>query len=139
MPYKIDAVDIWCATIEDRPGGLSAKLGPLAAAGANLEFVLARRDQPGTGVVFVSPVKGVKATRAAQEAGLAKSAEIAALRIEGPDKPGLGAKLTAALAEAGINLRGLAASATKNRCIVYLAFDAKEDAAKAKRTLAKAL
>ena len=56
------------------------------------------------------------------------------MRIEGPDKPGLGAQLTCALAKAGINLRGLSAAAIGKRCVVYLALDTAADAARQQRS-----
>ena len=72
MKMNVSRTDTWAATIEDRPGGLADKLGALAAAGANLEFIIARRapEQRGSGVVFVTPLKGAKQVRAAQAAGL---------------------------------------------------------------------
>ena len=62
MPYEITKVDVWAATIEDRPGGLAEKLEVLAEAGADLEFVIARRasESPGTGVVFMAPISGAE-------------------------------------------------------------------------------
>ncbi|HTU01712.1 MAG TPA: ACT domain-containing protein, partial [Candidatus Sulfotelmatobacter sp.] len=53
------------------------------------------------------------------------------VRIEGADEPGLGAKLTGALAQAGINLRGISAAAIGSRMVCYLALDTSADAAKA--------
>src|SRR3970282_1094169 len=99
----------WSASLEDRAGSLAGKLDALAKAGANLEFVIARRapEKPGTGVVFVTPIQGEAVVKAAQGAGFAVSEGLHSVRVEGPDAPGLGAKLTAALAQAGINLRGL--------------------------------
>jgi hypothetical protein len=139
MALKVSRVDTWAATIEDRPGGLARKLEALAAGGANLEMVIARRthDKPGMGVVFVAPIKGARATRAAAAAGFAKAASLHSLRAEGPDRPGLGAAITRALAEAGINLRGLTAAAIGRKCVVYLAIDAAEDAARAAGILRK--
>ncbi|MCX5675012.1 MAG: ACT domain-containing protein [Planctomycetota bacterium] len=139
MALKVSRVDTWAATIEDRPGGLARKLEALAAGGANLEMVIARRthDKPGMGVVFVAPIKGARATRAAVAAGFAKAASLHSLRAEGPDRPGLGAAITRALAEAGINLRGLTAAAIGRKCVVYLAIDTAEDAARAAGILRK--
>ncbi|MBE3096472.1 MAG: ACT domain-containing protein [Planctomycetes bacterium] len=139
MALKVSRVDTWAATIEDRPGGLAGKLEALAAGGANLEMVIARRthDKPGMGVVFVAPIKGARATRAAAAAGFAKAASLHSLRAEGPDRPGLGAAITRALAEAGINLRGLTAAAISRKCVVYLAIDTAEDAARAAGILRK--
>jgi len=139
MALKVTRVDVWAATMEDRPGGLAGKLEALAEAGANLEFVVARRvpDKPGTGVVFVAPVKGAKAVKAAAAAGFAKAESMHSVRAEGPDKPGLGARITEELAAAGINLRGLSAAAIGKRCVVYLALDTDDAAAKAMKILKK--
>lgn len=137
MTLNVARVDVWVAGIADRPGGLVTKLEELAAAGAQLEFVVARRapDKPGTGVVFLAPVTGAAQVRAAKKAGFAKTNSLHSVRVEGPDKPGLGAKMTRALADAGINLRGLAAAAVNKRCVVYLAVDSAADATKAMRVL----
>jgi len=139
MALKVTRVDTWAATIEDRPGGLARKLKALAEAGANLEVVIARRrhDQPGKGVVYVTPIKGAKVGRAAAAAGFAKAQGMHSVRAEGPDKPGLGARITRGLAEAGVNLRGLSAAALGKKCVVYLAIDTAEDAATAVSVLRK--
>jgi len=104
MAYSVKKVDVWAGEIADRPGGLASTLAAMTKAGANIEFVVARRapDKPGTGVVFMTPIKGAKQKTAAQQAGLGTSESLHSVRIEGPDKAGLGAKLTDALAAAGI-------------------------------------
>jgi len=132
-------VDVWSAGIEDRPGGLAEKLRVVSEAGGNLEFVIARREQakPGTGVVFLSPLKGQRQIRAARKAGFIKTESLHSVRVEGADKPGLGGRVAAALAEAGINLRGLSAAALGRKAVIYLALDSSPDAAKAIRTLKK--
>ena len=137
MALNVTRVDVWAASIEDQPGGLAEKLEELAAAGSQLEFVVARRapDKPGTGVVFLAPVTGAAQVRAAKKAGFEKTGSMHSVRIEGPDKPGLGARMTRALAGAGINLRGLSAAAMNKRCVVYLAVDSAADATKAMRIL----
>lgn len=141
MAYTVKKVEVWAGEVADRPGGVADKMEALSAAGANLEFVIARRaaDKPGTGVVFVTPVKGAKQKSAAQNAGLATSASLQSVRVEGPDRAGLGAKMTRAIADAGINLRGLSAAALGRRSISYLAFDNDADADNAVRALRKAL
>jgi hypothetical protein len=141
MPYAIRKVDVWVAEIDDRPGGLAGKLEALAKAGASLEFIIARRapDKPGKGVVFLTPVKGAKQTRAANEAGLSMTGTMHSLRVEGPDRPGLGTKMTRALADAGINLRGVSAAALGRKSVTYFAFDSADDAANAIKLLKKAL
>lgn len=139
MKLKVSRTDTWAATIDDRPGGLADKLAALAAAGANLEFIIARRapEQRGSGVVFVTPLKGAKQIKAAEAAGFQKTASLHSLRVEGADKPGMGAKLTGALADAGINLRGLSAAALGNRSVTHLALDTAQDAAKVATVLKK--
>ena len=42
MKLKVETIDTWAAPLEDRPGALAAKLDPLAKAGVNLQFVIAR-------------------------------------------------------------------------------------------------
>jgi len=137
MTMNVSKVDIWEAAIEDRPGGLAEKLAPLAEAGASLQFVLARRtpEKPGAAVLFLTPLRGAKQLAAARKAGLRKSSSLAAVRIEGPDKPGLGARITQALADAGVNLRGLCATVIGKRYVLYLALDKPADAAKTLRVL----
>ena len=139
MKLDISRVDVWASSMKDRPGGLAEKLEALAQAGSNLEFVIARRspEKPGTGVVFVTPIKGASQVRAAKRAGFKKSKTLHGLRIASADKPGLGAKLTQQIADAGINLRGLSAAAIGRRTIFHLAFDSAADTNKAMRCLKK--
>ena len=139
MKLDISRVAVWAAGIEDRPGGLAAKLEALAKAGVNLEFIIARRvpEKPGTGVVFLTPVEGSRQVKAAQEAGFAKAESLHGVRVAAGDKPGLAARLTASLADAGINLRGLSAAAIGKRAVFHLAFDTPEDAKKAVIALKK--
>ncbi len=141
MAYSIRKVDVWVGEIEDRPGGLAKKLEALAKAGASLEFIISRRapGNPDKGVVFLTPIKGTKQNRAASEAGLNTTNSLHSVRVEGPDRAGLGIKMTRALADAGINLRGLSAAALGRRSVSYFAFDKVEDADNAVKLLKKAL
>jgi len=141
MAYVIEEVGVWAGEIEDRPGGVAEKLAALSEAGADLEFVIARRapEKPGAGVVFVAPIEGEDQQAAATKAGLKKATTLCSLRLKGPDKMGLGAMITKTLAEEGISLRGLSAAALGTDCVVYFAFDTEADADKAKRVLEEAL
>ena len=141
MVYTVKKVDVWAGEIADRPGGLASTLATLSSAGANIEFVVARRapDKPGTGVVFLAPVKGAKQKAAAQQAGLGTSESLHSVRVEGPDRAGLGAKMTDVLAGAGINVRGISAAAIGRRGVSYFAFDSAADSDAAVRLLKKAL
>ena len=139
MALQVTRAEVWAATVDDRVGGTAEKLEGLAKAGANFEFLLARRtpEEPGKGILFVSPVKGAKVIQAAREAGFAKSDELQSLRIEGSDKPGLIANVSRALAGAGVNFRGLSAAAVGRKFVAHLAVDSAEDAKKAMAALKK--
>ena len=133
MGFSVERVDVWASSIKDQPGGLAETLAPLAEAGADLEFVVARRaaDEPGTGVVFVAPLQGDAQAGAGEKAGFFVADTLHSLRIEGDNKPGIGVQLTRTLADAGINLRGLSAAVIGGRFIMYLALDTVADAEKA--------
>ena len=139
MALTVERVDVWAASIKDQPGGLAEKLAPLAKAGADLEFVIARRapDKPGTGVVFVTPLRGDAQAAAGAKAGFAVADSLHSMRVEDDNKPGIGAELTRKLADAGVNLRGLSAAVIGERFIMYLALDTVEDAEKAVSLLKK--
>ena len=139
MAYKIKKVDVWACDISNRPGTLARNLKTLAEAGASLEFVIARRVNDDTSRSLLAPIKGKKLQSAAAEAGLRKAEGLHALRIEGPDKPGLGALLTHAIGEGGINLRGLSAAALGKRSVCYAAFATEDDAQNAAKIAKKVL
>lgn len=134
---KSQRVDTWAASMPDRSGALAAHLRALAAAGVNLELVIARRagDESGKGVVFVAPIAGAKQVGAASAAGFAKSGSLHTLRIEGPDKSGQFARVATALAEHGLNIRGLSACALGKKFVCYVALDTEADAVKAARAV----
>ena len=135
----VERVDVWAATIKDKPGGLASILAGLRDAGADLDFIVARRapDQPGTGVVFVTPLRGDREIRAASALGFDVTRSLHELRVEGENKPGVAAALTEKLAKAGINLRGLSAAVIGTRFILYIGLDTSEDAVKAAAILKK--
>lgn len=139
MAIKANRSDVWMAIIDDRPGGAADKLEALAKAGANLEVVLARRtpEHPGQGVLFVGPVEGAKVLRAAQEAGFRKADNIHGVRVEGPDKAGVGSRIARSLAEAGISFRGVQGCVIGRNFLSFIALDSADDAAKAVKILRK--
>ena len=59
------------------------------------------------------------------------------LRVEGDDQPGLGGRMSRAVADAGINMRGLSAMTVGKKFIAYLGFDRPEDADQAATALKK--
>jgi hypothetical protein len=140
MGFDIERVDVWVGEIEDRPGGLCDKLGAVMRAGADLDFMIARplAEGPGKGVLFIAPLHGPDQAQAAEEAGLSKS-HIEVLRVEGPDRPGIGAGITCTLAGAGINIRGMSASVLGDRCLFYIRFDSGDDVIRAAQILTREL
>jgi hypothetical protein len=139
MKLKVERIDTWVAPLEDKPGALAAKLEALGKARVNLEFVIARRapERPGKGVVFVTPIKGAAAIRAAREKGFRETKELCTIRVEGSDKAGQGAAVVQALADGGLNLRGLSAAALSKKFVAFIALDKQAEAAKAVTLLRK--
>jgi len=139
MKLSISRTEVWAAMIDDRPGAVAEKLQALAAAGANLGFIIARRmpEQRGSGVLFVTPIKGAKQVKAAEAAEFQRTESLHSVRAEGVDKAGMGARMTKAIAAAGINLRGLSAAAIGKRSVTYLAVDSAADATKVAAVLRK--
>jgi hypothetical protein len=137
MSLTITKVDIWSSKIEDKPGGLAKVLSALGNAGASLDCIIARRDsaKPGAGIVFLTPAKGAAVRKAAKSEGVAPAKSVATLRVEGIDAPGLGGRITTAIADAGVNLRGVSAAAIGKRFVGYFGFDSAADATKAARAL----
>jgi hypothetical protein len=130
MAYAISRVEIWAGEIEDRPGALAQQLECLARAGANLEAVILRPAAPlsGTGVLFVAPLIGDEQERAARHLGLRETRSIRAVRVEGPDRPGLIAHVARLLADAGMNISGLSSGVAAGHGVHYLRFDTEDDA-----------
>ena len=139
MPYTIKKVEVWAGDILNRPGMLARVFEALTNAGAQLEFMIARRLNEKTSRVFLAPVKGVKQQRAASDVGLVRAAGMLSLRIEGPDRVGLGARITRAVADRGINLRGASAACIGRKAVFYLAVDSEPNLKEAMRVVRKVL
>lgn len=140
MDLLVERADVWAATIPDRPGGLAEVLATLRDAGADLQFIVARRapEEPGTGVVFVTPLQGDREVGAAAQVGFNVTRRLHCVRVMGPDQPGVAALLTQKLAEAGINLRGFSASVIGTQFVAYVAVDSQDEASRATEVLTKA-
>ena len=140
MALLVERVDVWAASVKDEPGGLARLLAALREAGADLDFIIARRahEKPGTGVVFVTPLRGDAEVAAAAELGFNVTTSVHSVRIEGENRRGLAAELTEKLAAVGINLRGFSAGVIGKRFIIYIALDTAEETTKAIGILQKA-
>jgi hypothetical protein len=138
MGFKLDRIHVWSGDIPDQPGSMASKLALLAQAGANLEFILTRRqpNNPGTGIIYVAPVSGPASVRAARASGLTEVHNPVVLRVEGDNQAGLAHRLTQQWALAGINLQGLTMSVFGGKFVGYAAFDTVEDANRAAQILA---
>jgi len=126
----IERVDVWSAGIPDKTGGLSWLLKGMDEAGADFNFIIARRtpEHPGSGVVFVTPIRGDREVKAASTLGFSLTRSVDALCVEADNKPGATAKLAALLADAGINIRGLSMAVVGTRFVAYIGFDSSSDA-----------
>ncbi|MDR5748360.1 ACT domain-containing protein [Caballeronia sp. LZ029] len=129
MELHVERVDVWAATIDDKPGGLAQVLNALRDAGVDLQFVVARRtpEASGKGVVFVAPLQGESEIRAATQAGFSVTPSLHSVRVMGMDQLGIVARVTQILADGGVNLRGVSAAVLGSQFIAYIAVDSLED------------
>lgn len=137
MNIKMTHFDVWVAEIDDKAGGLAFRLRALADYGADLEYVNARPtpEQPGKGVVFVSSPDEKAMLANADQAGFRRATEKPLLKIEGTNEPGAGAKLTKAIADAGVSMNGLSANVIGHRFVCFAGFDSAQDRDKAETAL----
>lgn len=133
----VEREDVWAASVDDQAGALAAKLSALTDAGADLDFIVVRRapEKPGTGVVFVTPLRGDREVRAAAAVGFLVTSSLRSVRAEGPNEPGAAAKLAKVVGDAGINMRGFSAAALGTRFVVHIGVDSAEDEEAAIRLL----
>jgi len=133
MGFKLDRVHVWAGEVVDQAGGVASKLSNLAQAGSNLEYIYTRRlhDRPGMGILYVAPVTGPLAVRAARVAGLHETDTPVVLRVEGDNSLGLAHRLTQKWATEGLSLHGLMMSVLGDRFVGYVSFDNVADANRA--------
>lgn len=139
MALTVKRVQLWRNDVESRPGLLAGTLGTLASAGADLQVVMAYR-YPGNqtrGAIEVYPIRGRKMEAAAKAAGLSPTA-IAALRVEGANRPGLGYVITRTIADAGMNITFLVTQVIGRKYTCVVGFENDADAAKASALIRKA-
>jgi hypothetical protein len=105
MAISVKTISLWRGELQDRPGALADSLMPLVDAGVSIKVLMAYRypGDPARAAVEIFPIAGKRATAAAQRGSL-RPAAISALLVEGDDAPGLGHRLSRAVADAGINL-----------------------------------
>jgi hypothetical protein len=123
MALTVKRITLWRREVENQPGVLAATLEPLAQAGADLRLVMGYRFPEATtrAAIELFPISGKKATAAAEAAGL-RPFELAALLVEGDNRPGLGAAIGRGLADAGINIVFLVAQVIGRRFTAVMGF-----------------
>ncbi len=140
MAVTVKPILLWRKQATHAPGVLAETLEPLAAAGTSLRVVMGYAlGESGQAAVEVFPVTGKKATAAASQAGLSSS-QIAALLVEGDDRPGLGAAMARAIANAGVNIEFVVAQTVGKKFAAVFGFrtaDEAKQAAKAIKAAAK--
>ena len=137
MNTVVEHEEVWVAGMEDKPGALGDKLTALAEAGADLDFIIARRspEKPGSSVVFVTPLRGDKEIEAATENGFTVSSHLHGVRVEGRNELGVATRVTQQIGQAGLNLRGFSGAVIGTQFVLHLAFDTAEGAQKALKVL----
>ena len=89
MDMIVERMDVWSASIPDRVGGLAGILKGMDEAGADLDFIVARRrpDKPGSGAVFIrADTRGDREVRPASTLGFNITSSVDAVRVEGDNK-----------------------------------------------------
>jgi len=87
--------------------------------------------------VFLAPIKGAKQAKAAKKAGFKKTKRLFTIGVTGPNKAGLGAAITDAIAAAEITMQGFSAHVIGRKFVLHIAFDSADDATKAARIIRK--
>ena len=139
MAITVKRITLWRGEVPNRAGALAEVLGPLSAAGANLQVAMGYRipGQADRAIIEVAPVAGRKASAAAAGAGLTASS-IPTLIAVGDDKPGLGYAMSKAIAAAGINMGFMVAQVIGRKFTAIIGFENEADAAKAAPLIKKA-
>lgn len=138
MRFRLDRVHVWAGEVEDKAGGVAAKLAPLAEANANLAFVFTRRvpEKPGTGILFVAPLSSADQIKAAKHVGLHEVHDPVVIRVEGDNEAGLAHRLTREWAKAGISFHELSMVVMNGKFVGYAAFDTVNESNRAAEILA---
>jgi hypothetical protein len=138
MAISVKRITLWRRELQDRPGALADCLSPLAEAGTSLKVLMGYRypGEPQRAAVEVFPVTGKRAAEAAGRGGFGE-ARIPALLVEGDDAPGLGHRMSRAVADAGINLDFVVSSVIGRRFSAVFGFAEQADADRAVPLLKK--
>jgi hypothetical protein len=138
MAISVKSISLWRRELQDRPGALADSLNPLADAGVSVKVLMAYRypGDPTKAAVELFPISGKRATAAAQQSSLSP-ATLPALIVEGDDAPGLGHRMSRAIADAGINLDFVMAQVIGRKYSAIFGFANEADATRAASLIKK--
>ena len=109
MPDEIRQIDYYYATIPDKPGQATRILSALHQAGINLLGISAFPHGLHRSQLDVVPEDSDAFTKAARSVGFKLSKKKSGFLIQGEDRPGAIAEITAKLARANINITSVQA------------------------------
>lgn len=136
MAVTVRNVTIWRKEVAHRQGELARALQPLAAAGADLQVIMAYAEGE-RGFVELGPLSGKKVTDAAGRAGFVASPK-PTLLVEGDDRPGLGLEIATAIADQGVSISFDVTQVIGKKYSAVYGFHSPEDAKKAAAAIKKA-
>ncbi len=139
MAVTVRRATLWSTHTGNTPGALARTLSPIAESGVNLDLVMGYAHEDKTAATIeVFPVEGSKDQRAARRSGFNKSL-IPCVWVTGENKPGLGRRIAAALADVGINLNFFIAQVVRKEYVGMFGFEAESEADLAVKIIRKAV
>lgn len=139
MPVTVKRADLWTVDTVNSAGTLARTLAPLADSKVNLQVVMGySHPDKTTATIEVYPVTSAASRRAARAAGFSKSA-FPCVTVSGSNAAGLGRRITAALAEAGINLNFFVAQVIGKQYTGMFSFEADSEADLAVKIIRRAV
>jgi hypothetical protein len=132
MAVTVKPITLWRRELQDRPGALADSLAPLADGGVDVQVLMAYRfpGEPDRAAVELFPITGKRAAAAAERGGFSE-ASIPALLVEGDNAPGLGQRMSRAIADAGINMDFVVTQVIGRKYSSVFGFSSQEDAQRA--------
>lgn len=128
MSFAIKKATIWKIETPNTPGAMASTLGPLAQSGANLDLVMGYTNPEKTlASVEVYPIAAGRSQTAARSAGFSK-ADFPCVVISGKNQPGIGRRIAAALADAGVSINFFVAQAAGPNYVGLFSFEAQSEA-----------
>lgn len=130
MAITVQRIKLWHKEVANQPGVLAGVLEPLAAAGVDLEMLMATSfpGDAGLASIGVFPVAGRKAVATAEATGLRATPAMSSLLVSGDNRIGLGRELAQAIAAGGINIGLVVALVVGKNFSAVFGFENEDDA-----------